>query len=176
MNKKFISLIFILLSGCFQLSYAGPEQAQKAVWANEAVVATYSYNYKTYLHDQKQIAKYFTAASWIAYTKLLNDSKLPEMVQKNLYYVTAVATQPPVITEIDSTHWQAVMDLLVVYKNPQYQQRQNLKVTLQFTVAPAGQGVRGYSISSFQSVASAPPCQCPTEESASPASSENAKP
>lgn len=161
MNKKFLALAFIFLS---MTSYAGPEQAPMAVWVNEAIVATYSYSYKNYLQEQKQIAKYYTADGWMAYTKALNESKLPDAVQKNLYYVSAVATQPPEITTIDPTHWKAVMNLLVVYQNPQYQQQQTLKVTVHYTVAPSGQGVRGYSITNLQSVVAKPPCKCPIED------------
>jgi hypothetical protein len=164
MNKKLQSLAFLLLAFCSQWTYAGPEQAQIAVWVNEAIVATYSFSYKNYLEDQKQIAKYFTADAWIAYSKALNDSKLPDAVQANLYYVSAVATEPPVITPVDETHWKATMKLLVMYQNAQYKQRQNLKVTIGFTAAPAGQGVRGYSITSLQSVVTTPPCQCLIEE------------
>jgi len=165
MITKLQFLIISFLAFCSQLSYAGPEQAQMAVWVNEAIVATYSYSYKNYLENQRQIAQYFTADGWIAYTKALNDSKLPESVQKNLYYVSAVATKPPVITNIDPTHWSATMDLLVVYQNPQYQQQQNVKVTINFGVAPSGQGVRGYSMSRLQSTEIKAPCQCPAEVS-----------
>jgi hypothetical protein len=161
-------LTFILLLFFFQLCHAQPEQTQLSVWVNEAIVATYTYSYKNYLDDQKKIAKYFTAEAWIAYTKALNASKLPDAVQKNLYYVSSVATEPPVITNVDPTHWKATMKLLVVYQNPQYQQRQNLKVTISFMVAPSGQGVRGYSITNLQSVTTKPPCQCPVEEESAP--------
>ncbi len=164
MNNKFRSLAFMLFALLSQLTHAGPEQAPMAVWVNEAIVATYSYSYKNYLQDQKQIAKYFTAEGWIAYSKALSDSKLPEAVQKNLYYVSAVATEPPVITTIDTSHWKATMNLLVMYKNPQYKQSQTLKVNIEFGVAPAGQGVRGFSMDSLQSVVIKPSCQCPIEE------------
>ena len=147
-----------------QLCYAAPDRTQLAVWANEAIIATYTFNYKTYTEQQKEIAKYFTSDGWIAYTKALNASKLPDAVQKNLYDVTAVATQPPKLIFFDATHWQAIMTILVLYENPQYQQRQNLKVVLNFSEAPAGQGVRGMSITSLQSTATTPPCQCPVEE------------
>ena len=159
--KRQLTLAFMLCTLCFQLSFAGPEQAPMSVWVNEAVVATYSYNYKNYLEEQKQIAKYFTMQGWKDYTKALTDSKLPETVQKNLYYISAVATQPPVITQIDPTHWKANMELLVMYQNPQFQQRQNLKVTVEFTTAPSGQGVRGFSITKLQSVVNKAPCECP---------------
>lgn len=165
MNKKPGLLISIILFLNLQITHAGPEQAPMAVWVNEAIVATYSYNYKDYLENQKQIAKYYTANGWIAYTKKLNDSQLPQAVQKNLYYVSAVATTPPVITQINETNWKASMNLLVVYHNPQYKQKQTLKVTISFTQAPKGQGVRGYSITSLQSAVIKPPYQCPLDNS-----------
>lgn len=171
MNKK---LVFVLLSIFFQLSYAQPEQAQLSVWVNEAIVSTYTYSYKNYLEDQKKIAKYFTADGWIAYSNALNASKLPEDVQKNLYTVSSVATAPPEITNIDPTHWKATMGLIVAYQNPQYQQRQHLKVTINFMVAPSGQGVRGYSITSLQSAVVKQPCKCDVEEDEpTPASTPN---
>ncbi len=165
MNKK---LAFILLSIFFQLSYAQTEQVQLSVWVNEAIVSTYTYSYKNYLDDQKKIAKYFTADGWIAYSNALNASKLPEDVQKNLYRVSSVATEPPVITNIDPTHWKATMGLIVVYQNPQYQQRQTLKVNINFMVAPSGQGVRGYSITSLQATVTKPACKCAVEEESEP--------
>ena len=160
MNKKFqclSSLLFLIFS---PLACTAPDATQLAVWANEAIIATYSFDYKNYLQEQKAIAKYFTSDAWMAYTKALNDSKLPDSVQKNNYYVSAVATQPPAITTIDVTHWQAIMPVLVVYKNPQYQQQQTLKVVLRFTQASSGQGVRGFSANSLQATVSTPPCQC----------------
>lgn len=164
-----------------QFTYAQPDPVQLSVWVNEAIVATYTYSYKNYLEDQKRIAKYFTADGWIAYSNALNASKLPEVVQKNLYYVSAVATEPPAISNIDSTHWKATMGLLVAYQNPQYQQKQQLKVTINFMVAPSGQGVRGYSITNLQAVINKAPCKCDIEEESPPApptktNQNNAKP
>lgn len=160
MNKTRQLLSSLMLLVCSHIAYSEPEPVQLAVWANEAIIATYTYDFKNYLQQQKAIAKYFTSDGWISYSKALTDSKLPDAVQKNEYYVTSVATQPPEITTIDSTHWQAVMPILVVYKNPQYQQQQTLNVVIKFTQAASGQGVRGYSITSLQSTVSQPPCQC----------------
>ncbi len=153
---------------CFSLfvlhsqTFAALEDAQLNVWTNEAIVATYTYNYKDFLEQQKGIAKYFTSKGWIAYSKAFTDSKLLEAIQKNDYYVSAVATLPPDIKLIRDNYWQAVMPLLVVYQNPQYQQKQTLEVTIEFTAAPAGQGVRGYAITSLQSKVVKPACKCPT--------------
>lgn len=143
-----------------------PDNTQLSVWVNEAIVATYSYDYKNYLERQRAIAKYFTAEGWTAYSAALNNSKLPEAVKTNAYAVSAVATLPPEIKLISTNHWQAVMPILVVYKNPQYQQKQILNVSIHFESVPAGQGVRGLSISSLQAKISEPPCQCQPVETA----------
>lgn len=164
MNKKIHFLFSSILLLCCHYTYSTPDRAQLAVWANEAVVATYSYDYKNYLAQQKDIARYFSANAWIAYSKALNASKVPESVQQNNYYVSAVATSPPVLVFLDPTHWQASMNLLVLYSNPQYEQRQYLKAVLNFSQAPSGQGVRGLSIDSLKTTMTKAPCHCLLEE------------
>jgi hypothetical protein len=159
--SRIILLCFSLLT--LPLETFAADDTQLEVWANEAIVATYTFNYQNFLPRQKEIATYFTSNGWIAYTKALNDSKLPDAVQKNDYYVSAVATLPPQVKMIRDNYWQAVMPLLVVYKNPQYQQTQTLEVTIEFVAAPSGQGVRGFAISSLQSKQIKPACQCPPE-------------
>lgn len=175
MNKTLTIVLGLLISITTQLTYAGPDRTQLAVWANEAIIATYTFDYKNYTQQQKEIAKYFTANGWISYSKALNESKLPEAVQKNAYYVTAVATEPPKLVTLDPTHWQAIMPILVVYENPQYQQKQNLKVVLGFTQAASGQGVRGFSVTSLQSTPISPPCQCKNDNNSSNTSQGGAK-
>lgn len=142
---------------------AAPSDTELAVWANEAIVATYTYNFKNFMERQREIAKYFTAVGWTNYSKVLTDSKIPDAVQANSYYVSAVATLPPQITAKSPGHWQAKMPLLVLYKNPQYQQKQTLEITLDFGESPEGQGIRGLSITSLQATTAIPPCQCETE-------------
>ena len=155
------ALALLALSASAQ---ADPDSTQLAVWANEAIVATYSYDFKNYLPRQREIAKYFTAPGWTAYSAALNASKLPEVVQKNSYFVNAVATLPPEIKTLSPGQWQATMPLLVVYRNPQYQQKQTLEVTIHFAQAPSGQGVRGFSINGLQSKVTQPACQCQPED------------
>lgn len=162
----------LILSASVQ---AAPDNTQLAVWANEAIVATYTYDYKNFLSRQKEIAKYFTAAGWTAYSSALLASKLSESIKSNSYYVSAVATLPPEIKALGTNQWQANMPLLVVYKNPQYQQKQTLAVTITFTEVPSGQGVRGLAITSLQSKVSSPACECkPSDESSDTTSSTSA--
>lgn len=161
-------IFFFCFALFFPLSlFAAPDDTELAVWANEAIVATYTYNYKNFLPRQKEIAAYFTADGWIAYSKALNDAKLPDAVQKNSYYVSAVATLPPKVKLMRANYWQAVMPLLVVYQNPQYQQKQTVEVTIEFTAVPSGQGVRGLAMTSLQSKQVTPSCQCPADSTES---------
>ena len=176
MHYKFVLPVSCLFLFCIK-SHAVPDNVAVAVWANEAIVTTYTYNFKTYLDDQKRMAQYFTTDGWIAYVKALNASKLPDAVQKNSYDVSAVATKPPFINALDPSHWIVSMPILVEYRNPQYQQQQNLKVVINIVASPSGQGTRGLAITSLQSTQISPPCQCaPTDNEGTAATKNNTQP
>lgn len=141
-----------------------PDTTQLEVWANEAIIATYTYSYDNFLGRQKEIARYFTADGWTAYSAALTASKLPEAVQTNKYHVSAVATLPPVIKALEPGKWEAKMPILVIYQNPQYQQKQDLDVTIQFSQTSSGSGVRGFSINNLQAKTGKPPCVCTADK------------
>ena len=158
MTCKWMLSLALLLTGL--PVHATMDNAQMSVWVNEVIVETYTYQYDDYHERQKVFANYFTAKAWIAYIKALNESKLLDEVKKNKYSVSAVATMPPTITTCVPHHWNAVMPLLVRYKNPQIQQKQFLEVAVDFTEAPSDQGIRGLAITSIQVKISTPPCPC----------------
>lgn len=139
---------------------ATPDSTQLAVWTNEAIVATFTYNHENFVARQKEIAQYFTADSWIAYSKALQEAKLPETVKSNSYYVSAVATLPPEVTAVSDHSWQAIMPILVIYKNPEYKQKQTLAITIDFKEVSADTGVRGLAITRMQSKVAQAPCKC----------------
>lgn len=158
MLRRLFMIVFLWL---FTINlWATPDPVALAVWANEAIIATYTYNHDNFLARQAEIAKYFTADGWIAYSNALNDAKLPEMVKNNAYTVSAVATLPPTVSRVDRMQWQAVMPILVLYKNPQYQQKQSLQVTIRIIEQPNNGGTRGLAIASLQSTIIEPPCEC----------------
>ena len=162
MNKiPYLSLFLLIFS---YANCSAADNIELSVWANEAIVSTYTYNFKTYMQDQKKIAQYFTTEGWIAYSNALNASKLPDAVQKNAYEVSSVATAPPQLTTLDASHWTITMPVLVQYKNPQYQQQQSLNIVLGVTQASSGQGIRGFAITSLKSTVIKPPCQCVKQE------------
>lgn len=146
-----------------QVFAAVTDNTQLAVWANEAIIATFTYDYQNFLTRQKEIATYFTADGWIRYTKALQDANLPETVKKNAYYVSAVATMPPEIKVVKEGSWQAIMPVLVVYKNPQNIQKQTLAITLTFIKSPIG--VRGLAVTNLQAAVLKTPCKCDNDAS-----------
>lgn len=165
MHRLLLSCLFLFL--CAAKPVYAMDETQLAVWANEAIIATYTYDYKNFMVRQKAIAPYFNAQGWINYSAALNASGLPATVQQNKYSVSAVATLPPVITTLGTDRWQAVMPILVLYQNNQ-QQKQNLQVTITYGSAPDGQGVRGMAIYSLQSTVISAPCECVPGEPITP--------
>lgn len=149
---------------------AAPSPVALSVWVNEAIVATWTWDYRDYLVQQGQIAHYFTAEGWINYSNALKASGLIDAAQKNRYSVSAVAIAPPTVTVASKGVWKGEMPLLVVYKNPQYTQKQSLMVTVFFTETSGDTGVRGLAISSMQSAVIQKPCICgPDTDGATPA-------
>lgn len=158
-KQVFYFLVTLLSLICANVAKAEPSKAKLTVWVSEAVVTTYTFDHKDFLKQQKQIAKYFTAEGWINFSKALKDSKIPEDVKKNSYYVTAVPTMTPEIKKLSGNEWQAVISVLVIYKNPSYKQKQNLKVTVEF-VQTEKEGVNGFAISRIRTIVTEPPCRC----------------
>lgn len=135
------------------------ESLQAAVFANEAIIATYTLDHAHFLEQEKALAKYFTSSGWINYSQALQASHLPSQIKENAYYVSAVATSPPTVKSLAEGEWEATMPILVLYKNPSYSQKQNLNVTLRF-VTTTTQGTRGFAVQSLKSTVTTPPCEC----------------
>lgn len=158
--RQYLTLAVFLIGSLFMTNgFAKPSQTKLAVWVSEAAVFTYSFDFKSFIKQQKEIAKYFTADGWISYSKAMVDSKLPEDIQKNSYYVSAIPTMPPIVKEVSTNKWQATVYLLVLYKNSEYQQKQNLKVVIYFEKSDK-LGKNGFAISSMQSIVTEKPCRC----------------
>lgn len=160
-NYKYWRLMIFVFLSLFNInfSFATPSQSKLTVWVSEAVISTYTFDYKNFLNQQKEIAKYFTADGWINYTKALEASKLPEAVKKHSYNVSSVPLLPPTIKNISANEWQATIPILVIYQNPDYKQKQTLKVVVDFVKADK-EGVNGFAIKNLISTVTEQPCQC----------------
>lgn len=145
------------------LSNAAPNPVALSVWVNEAIITSYTLDYEHLLQQEKELAKYFTSEGWIGYSQAFQASNLPQKIQANSYVVTAVATMPPTLKSVNQNEWEATMPILVLWKNPAYQQKQELNVIVRF-IASTSQGVRGYAIVSLKSIPMAAPCRCAKAE------------
>ncbi|NDH67630.1 MAG: type IV secretion protein IcmL [Gammaproteobacteria bacterium] len=143
------------------IGHATPSETDLSVWVNEAIVTTYTFSADNFLDRQKAIAKYFTSQGWINFTKAIQAAKLQESVEKSHYVVSAVALLPPTIKFLSATNeWEAKMPLLVLYKGPEYQQKQTLEVVITFISAKGNEGVRGLVLTSFTTTVTKPACRC----------------
>jgi hypothetical protein len=166
LSKKIVNkrrhLIAMVFTMCCLLTpnvFAEPSNVRLSVWVSQAVIATYTFDFENFVKQQKEIAKYFTADGWINYSKAMESSKIPESVQKNSYYVSAVPTMPPEVKKLGDNEWQAIMPILVVYKNPAYKQKQSLKITINF-VKSKKEGAGGFAVSMMKSIVIEEPCRC----------------
>lgn len=160
-RKILISCFLMLFLPLYAAETSNP--VQLSVWANEAIISTYTYSYKNFIERQKEIAHYFSASGWTSFSKAYNDAKLKESVETNAYTVSAVATMPPEIKLLHENYWQSVMPILVIYKNLQGAQKQHLEITIEFTLAPEDQGVRGLMITSLRAKKTSPACPCKSQ-------------
>lgn len=155
------SLTTVLIWAICTITQAAPSETDLSVWANEAIVTTYTFSGDNFLDRQKAIAKYFSTEGWINYTKAMEAAKLQASVEKNHYVVSSVALLPPAIKFIaERKEWEAKMPLLVLYKGPDYEQKQTLEVVITFVTAKPNEGVRGLALTSFTTTVTIPACRC----------------
>jgi len=124
------------------------------VWANEAIVKVYSYDYVNYGAQLQGVSDYFTVDAWHAYSDSLAKSKMLDSVQANKLTVSAVALKPPVIKDTKGAgstfQWTVEMPTLVNFdSSANLNKQQKLNVQLVIVTAQAPQGVRGLAIQSF---------------------------
>lgn len=148
MRQKLLTLLLTIMAST---AFGANDTLKLSVWANEAIVSAYSYNYNNLIARQKETARYFTSNAWIKYSQAQLKSGLMNSVKKNYYNVSAVATMPPTVKDKGTVQgqqtWEITMPILAVYKNPQYQQKQYLSVTLM--VIKQATGERGLAITQF---------------------------
>ena len=155
-KKSFYITIFIL---CFRHAFALAPNVPLQVWTNEAIVNLYNFNASNWLARQKDMAQYFTAASWIAYQAALKKTQMMQQVADNKFSVSAVATAPPEVKAINSSTWDAAMPVLIQFKNQSGSQVQNVSVHLTIIKVQEG-GLRGYAIQQYSTKILTELCPC----------------
>lgn len=125
-----------------------PNMKTEAVmsWAEEAVKAVYSYDFRNYKKQIQDTQKYFTNSGWKAFTEALNKSNNLQIVENKKLVASAVTTKPTLIEEgvkKGRYTWKVQMPITASYENESKLIKQNLIVTLLIarTNTPEGVGI-----------------------------------
>lgn len=132
-----------------------PNQSDSAVlqWANQAAIASFSYNFVNYRTELQASSGFFTAEGWDQFLKALQDSNNLLAVKAKKLIVSAVATKAPVILQKGLLNgrysWRVQMPMLVTYQSASEFSQQNTVVTILITRVSTINSPRGIGISQF---------------------------
>jgi intracellular multiplication protein IcmL len=126
------------------------------VWANEAAVSVYSYNFASYRKNLQDASAYFTPTGWKTYMQALQQSgKLKAVIEKKLV-VSAVATGAPLILkkslEQGRFTWTVEIPMLVTYQSAHAQRNYPSIITMTIVRIPPHSGKRNLGITKFIAV------------------------
>ena len=132
-----------------------PNQSDSAVlqWANQAAIASFSYNFVNYRDELQASSGFFTAEGWEQFLNALQQSNSLDEVKSKKLIVSAVATRAPIILQKGilngSFSWRVQMPLLVSYQSASEFKQQNSVVTMLITRVSTLNSPRGIGITQF---------------------------
>ncbi len=128
-------------------------RVQIRVWANEAAVSTYSYDFLNYQKQLENASDYFSPKAWKVFMQALNKSHNLDAIRKNKMAVSAVAQGAVVIKNQKVKNgvysWQVTLPLLVTYANQRQTVNQPLTLDMLIERMPPYIGTRGVAITQF---------------------------
>ncbi|GEM_PF-3313239 len=149
---------------CVTTTWAMDPLVPLQVWANEAIINTFTFNSENIKTRQQDMSRYFAPETWKIYRDAFNQSSIYKKIHAHHLAVSAVATKPPKITIKTFDNISVEMPILVTYTSPHKSITQNLNITLKLIQKP-GAGVREYVIQQFQSINISEPCGCAQPQS-----------
>ena len=132
-----------------------PNQADSAIlqWANQAAIATFTYNFVNYQNELQSASRYFTRSGWGQFLTALRTSGNLDMVKSKKLIVSAVATRAPVILQKGPLGgryaWRIQMPILVTYQSASEFKQQNNVVTILVKRVSTLETPRGIGISQY---------------------------
>lgn len=132
-----------------------PNQSDSAIlqWANQAAIATFSYNFVNYRSELVAASGFFTAEGWDQFISALGASNNLDAIKAKKLVVSAVATSAPVILQKGVLNgryaWRIQMPILVTYQSASEFSQQNLNVTMLVTRVDTLNSPRGIGIAQF---------------------------
>lgn len=130
-----------------------PNQSDAAIaqWANQAAIASYTYNFVSYQKDLQAASEFFTADGWQQFMQALLASNDLDAVKAKKLIVSAVATGAPVILqkgELDGRYsWRLQMPLLVTFQSASQFSQESYMVTMLIQRVSTLNNPRGIGIS-----------------------------
>ena len=130
-----------------------PNQSDAAVmqWANQAAIASFSYNFVNYRDELQAASVFFTAEGWSQFLNALQKSNTLDSVRAKKLIVSAVATRAPIILQKGLLNgrysWRVQMPMLVTYQSASEFAQVNNVVTLLITRISTLNSPRGIGIS-----------------------------
>lgn len=130
-----------------------PTAVQVLVFANEAAVSAYSYNFVTYQQNLQTASHYFTPKGWKDFQNaLIKSGNLKAIIDKKMV-VSAVAISSPVILDegiINGKYtWVVQIPMLVNYQTAWESHTQKVIIKLNVVKIPAYIGMRGLGVETF---------------------------
>jgi intracellular multiplication protein IcmL len=132
-----------------------PNQSDSAVlqWANQAAIASFTYNFVNYREELQASSGFFTAEGWQQFLDALQQSNNLAAVQAKKLIVSAVATRAPIILQKGILNgrfsWRVQMPILVTYQSASEFTQQNNVVTILITRVSTLNSPRGIGIAQF---------------------------
>lgn len=159
LSLSLVANIFLALAFLYPSKWSSEPEVNLSVWANEAAVSVYTFSYKNWQSRQSQMGSYFMPKAWTAYLAAQNQSNILKQVADNHMQVSAVATMPPNITQVNPNLFKVKIPLVVSYKGVNSIQIQHLSLELE-VVKTDVHGRRGYAINQFVATIDPVPCTC----------------
>lgn len=150
---KTILKLLVLMVTCSQAFCLAPDIPLQ-VWANQAIVNTFTFNSSNLTARQQDMAKDFTPKAWSVYLAAFEKTNILKQVTKHHYQVTAVATMPPSVKQ-QGHLWQVTMPLLVKYQSSKHTETQHLELTLM-----VGKQGSSFAIVQYHAKILTKPCRC----------------
>jgi intracellular multiplication protein IcmL len=132
-----------------------PNQSDSAVlqWANQAAIASFTYNFVNYRDELQASSGFFTPEGWDQFLTALQQSNNLDAVKAKKLIVSAVATRAPIILQKGVLNgnfsWRVQMPILVTYQSASEFTQQNNVVTMLITRVSTLNSPRGIGIAQF---------------------------
>lgn len=130
-----------------------PNQADSSVlqWANQAAIASYTYDFVSYRKELQVASEFYTAEGWQMFMDALVASNNLDAVKAKKLIVSAVATQAPVVLRKGILNgrysWRIQMPILVTYQSASQFTQENYMMTMLIQRVSTLNNPRGIGIS-----------------------------